>query len=181
MKTLSTLIAENPNVLFKCTDDLGIDYKYHYTKENRAIMYDGSDHALNEAKWQLYVMPLELQIIMKCYEIDIKTATIIFQGFYFNGELFSLSERAQANWNSVSNRYNRGRLSLPHEISKKDGDEYFLTPDNIDDFFDQAFKAGDTTVTSGRALRKQARQATTIDELNNVIDNRPIQPFPEEN
>jgi len=107
---------------------------------------------------------------VKNKEIDDKTGELISKGFEFDSETFSYSDKAQLNWTAM--KAAADMLVYPIELSTLDDGEYSLTEANSAGFFAAAISTKQDHLNSGRALRKQVRQAITIAEVDQVVDNR---------
>lgn len=119
---------------------------------------------------------LQEAIKSRINEVDIKSIQIIERGFSFDGSVFSLSQNAQLNWNSLKTLITSGDIGPDEniEISTKNShnDAYILTPDKRTNFFGLAFITVKQVLNTGRSIRQQMKQATSIEELNNIIDDR---------
>ena len=62
--------------------------------------------------------------------------------------------------------------SFPYELSKKDDNVYNLAWANVGLFMGTALTTVATHLASGRALKKQVVDATTVAEVDAVVDNR---------
>lgn len=113
---------------------------------------------------------LDMNKIKKNGQIDIRTQELIFQGFTYDGQTFSLSEMAQLNW--VAMEASSDLLTWPVVITTKDDSEYSLTLANSPYFYGAALSTKQAHLNSGRALKLQVNAATTIAEVDAVIDNR---------
>lgn len=132
--------------------------------------------------------------IQKNYEIDIRTQELIAEGVTFNTNLFSLSSNAQRNWIGIPTSFNgnmhvtrKGTPSLTHEqaydaiqssmfplaVTTKDDLEYeFQTYSEFMDFYNTALTIVKTHYMSGRAYKEQINNATTVLELDAIVDTR---------
>lgn len=112
--------------------------------------------------------------------IDKKTSELISAGYEYpadSGNKFSMSLAAQKNIMAFKTVVDIGAVSYPLKMTMTD-------PDGLDDEYDfddadafNAFYAGAFTFVqgyydSGRALKLEVKNASDIDELNAVIDNR---------
>jgi len=107
-------------------------------------------------------------------KIDTKTQEIISEGFDFDSQTFSLSLPAQSNWTNIkSNKADFITLGMfPLQVSTKDSSTYFLQEIDVDNFYFTALSKVKNAYTSGSSLKKQVFDATTIEELDLVKDNR---------
>lgn len=106
---------------------------------------------------------------LRISEVDYRTRELISNGFTYDGNLFSMSEFAQINWDDI--KANSTDYSFPLEIPTKTY-KYSLTQGNLNAFWGAKsdFKWG--YLDSGRALNVSITDATTQTELDAVIDNR---------
>jgi len=107
-------------------------------------------------------------------EIDAKTVEIISAGFVFDGQTFSLSAQAQNNWTNIKAQKDvfNAMGMFPIQVSTKDSDVYFLQYADVDSFWGAGMVAVKTPYNIGGNLKKLIFDATTIEEVNLVIDNR---------
>lgn len=108
-------------------------------------------------------------------EIDEKTGELISQGMSFNGESFSLSHHAQVNWQGLKIAITGGLLTeadFPFPISTLNGSTYNLQWADMDSFFGLVLQTINTYLIGGRTLKDQVNAATTIEEVDAVVDNR---------
>lgn len=117
----------------------------------------------------------------KMEAIDARTNALIFDGFEFpadSGNIFSLSIKAQSYWNGLGNLISTGLLSdaqdFPMTVNLKDDSGVHILQ-NIQ-AATQMFAAAAATVkghlASGTALKNQVRGATSVAEVEAVIDSR---------
>ena len=102
--------------------------------------------------------------------IDKKTGQLIALGFTYDGNTFSLSINAQANWNALKDQ--QGEFIWPVDITTIDNNTYSLAVSNIDAFWTAAKDTLKGHLDSGRALKKSIFDATTKAEVDAVVDNR---------
>jgi hypothetical protein len=108
---------------------------------------------------------------VKHSQIDARTAEIIGQGFSHGGSTFSLSENAQRNW--IGGEVGKNNLTFPMAVSTKDEGEYSIA--NATEYTTMYLTAVATTksvIDSGRTLKKSVNAATTVAEVDAVVDNR---------
>lgn len=103
-------------------------------------------------------------------EIDIKTATLILQGFEYDSTQFSLSKMAQLNWQVLKN--NTSSFTWPMDISTKNNYKYSLLENNVGSFWNAAKNKVKQHLDSGRALKVQIYDASTQEEVDAIVDNR---------
>ena len=108
---------------------------------------------------------------IKIKQIDKKTQSLIYSGFTYASNVFSMSTNAQTNWLGLDHA--RELLTYPYGVTTINDTEYSF-PDSTDlhNFFltGMAFKGG--IVSSGRSLKLQVKAATTVAEVNAIVDNR---------
>lgn len=109
----------------------------------------------------------------KVLEIDQKTQALIAAGFTFDSAQFSLSINAQMNWSALLTFQNAGQLSYPCAVTNKEDTEYQIAdPTTLVQFCGAAMVAVNTPIATGRALKVSVQAASTIAEVDTVIDNR---------
>ena len=101
-------------------------------------------------------------------EIDEKTTNNIFNGYTFAGHTFSMSISAQIN---LSNLFNIPEAAFPLPYSTKDNNVYMLSYANRQNFYLSALLYKNTTIQQGNALKLEVTNATTMEELQNILDN----------
>lgn len=107
-------------------------------------------------------------------EIDEKTKELILQGFLYNGKVFSLSLNAQINIEALHSSRLDSLLTYPITYNTLNDLEVYNIPD-ADDLHLMYFTALGTKksyVDSGTGLKNSIREAQTISELEEIIDNR---------
>lgn len=102
-------------------------------------------------------------------KVDTKTQELIFNGFPFDGKIFSMSINAQINW---SNFPMLPDALFPLTVLSKNDEEYILSYANKNTFYMTALGYKNTHLQSGDTLKKQIALMTTKEELANFIDNR---------
>ncbi len=104
-------------------------------------------------------------------EVDLKTPKLILEGFTHNGEIFSLSHSAQANWNALYTA--KDLITFPYEISTKDSKAYNVQDiTELTTFFLAAIDVVNGHISSGRALKVQMQAATKQGDLDAIADGR---------
>ena len=109
------------------------------------------------------------QFKLYLYEIiDLRTTDTIFEGFTFDGKIFSLSISAQINWSNL--------LLLPDSIypltiAAKDESIYVLELANRMNFYLGAVAAKNGALQAGVVLKQQVLGSTTIAELQIIKDS----------
>ncbi len=114
--------------------------------------------------------PLDGYKADKVAEIDAKTGELIAEGFVFDGQTFSLSEKAQLNWLGIKSSIDI--LPFPISISTKDSHEYSLQEVDALPFSIAAIAGKQIHLDSGRVLSVQVVDAETHAEVDGVIDER---------
>lgn len=114
--------------------------------------------------------PLPNAKSLKTSAVDTKTRTLISEGFQFDNEVFSLSLEAQKNWLALKSL--ESMFTFPVEITTLDSKAYSLQQTNLDSFVSLGIQAVQGHLNSGRALKEQICNATTLSEINNIVDNR---------
>lgn len=102
-------------------------------------------------------------------KIDSKTQELIFNGFNFDGHLWSLSITAQINWSNIPNL---PEIFFPLPMQDKNGNSYSLSYTNRMNFYLTAVGAKNAPIQSGNALKLQINTLETMDEVLNFIDPR---------
>lgn len=107
----------------------------------------------------------------KMAEIDGKTNELISEGFTYDNKVFSMSAEAQINWTNLF--MIRTTLSYPFEVSTLDGGCYdFQNSDALAIFYSTGLSFKKGIMDSGRELRKDCLEVTTIADLNLIVDER---------
>lgn len=106
--------------------------------------------------------------------IDGTTKRLTERGFTHDGQRFSLSSAAQANWNRMAAKHAAGKLTFPtNEVSTFYGGRYSFADATEYEAFEAAyFTAIEGVLESGRALRDQVNAATTVEDVDAVVDAR---------
>ena len=100
--------------------------------------------------------------------IDERTTNNIFKGFTFDGHVFSMSISAQIN---LSNLFNIPDALFPLPYSTLNEDVYSLTLANKQNFYLTALSFKNNTIQAGTSLKQQVLACTTIEQLQNILDN----------
>lgn len=103
-----------------------------------------------------------------CNQIDEKTEEQIFQGFTFDGHVFSLSISAQINW---SNLFNIPDQLFPLTVSCKDDTMYSLSLANRQTFYLTALNAKNTALQLGNTKKAEVNACTTLEQLKTISDS----------
>lgn len=107
--------------------------------------------------------------------IDQKTRKFIEQGFLFDGVVFSLSDKAQFNWNALQASVANGLLTeadFPYDVTTKDDNTYSIQWNDFLSFIGTGLVTVSTHMASGRSLKKQVLEATTSEEVDAIVDDR---------
>lgn len=109
-------------------------------------------------------------------KIDTRTRELLESGFDYNGSHFSMSDAAQRNWAALGAARANGMLTYPITISTSDEGSYLLEDDGDCLGFLTAYMAYQASPTSplgqGRILKSQIEAATTVAEVQSVVDDR---------
>ena len=121
-------------------------------------MYDIANEGINEGVKKLVAIPLnniakEALKEEKIQQIDLETQREISKGFEFDGYRFSLSQKAQLNWQGLLLLFQSG-LFESQEISTKENSSYLLKKEKLIDFI----KAGSTVISSTLKLGRDKKQ-----------------------
>ena len=111
----------------------------------------------------------------KYNEIDAKTEELIYQGFNFDGKLFSLSSNAQFNWVKMASALASGTLTeakFPYTVSTRNNGSYALAWADLSAFLGAATLGVESNLATGRALKNLVENAQTVPEILAVEDNR---------
>lgn len=105
-------------------------------------------------------------------EIDAKTSELIGEGVVEDAKTISLSQEAQTNW--VSLHIAASGLSYPYELMSLDdkGVVSFADVAALQAFCVKAIVVTQGHRDTGKDLKKSVNAATTIAELDLVVDNR---------
>ena len=110
--------------------------------------------------------------------IDSRTEELILEGFSFAAKVFSLSSNAQSYWNGLANLISNNMLVEPTDFpiilnTLTDGSTHSLqTITECLQFFGTASGTVKGRLESGTALKTEVRAATTVAEVNAIVDNR---------
>ena len=109
---------------------------------------------------------------LRIAQVNARTAVLIEQGFSYGGEVFSLSLTAQANLQDLYAR--RTSISWPLTIEVGDDSKTLVLADQAAGgaYYLSARNTIDGHRLTGRALKDQLRTATTLAELEAVVDSR---------
>ena len=109
---------------------------------------------------------------MKYCQIDERTSQLISLGYSYGGELFSLSMNAQTNILALD--HSRLELSYPIEYNTKNDESVYSIADatTVHNMYLTALATKKARLDSGTVFKTQVRDATTIQEVRDVYDNR---------
>ena len=132
----------------------------------------GQQTALTTACNDHGVAPLRQAKRDKSRTIDRRTRRLIKRGFTHSAKQFSLSEGAQDTLNFVFGI--RADLAYPIKWNTKDDDDAtsFADGPEFKAFYTSAVTTLRSHLDSGTALKDSVRAATTIAEVDAVVDNR---------
>jgi hypothetical protein len=115
-----------------------------------------------------YSKKIETLTDYKNYLIDLqdkKTEQLIYSGFTFDNNLFSLSINAQINW---SNLLNIPQQMFPINLSTKDDNIYVLDFNNVQNFYFTALGRKNECLQLGNIIKKRINESLTIQELDTI-------------
>lgn len=105
--------------------------------------------------------------------IDYKTKNIIGQGFVFNGVRLSLSENMQKNLlGAMQLKDNAAIYPMKFNAIDDSGNITVADATELQNLFAAAILAVRVAWDSGTALKEQVRAATTVEQINAVVDAR---------
>jgi hypothetical protein len=106
--------------------------------------------------------------------IDVHTREVLAMGFLHDGNLFSLTVEAQANWNRMSAQHAAGNLTFPtNEVSTRYGGRHTFSDAAAFESFEGAYIAAiESVLESGRALKDQIDAAVSVDAVWAIEDTR---------
>jgi hypothetical protein len=124
-----------------------------------------------------YVLPLTLDESkqIKIKEVDIKTQYLISLGYNWQtGVTFSLSPSSQLNWSAIRTQRISGIYSGVGSapITTIDDDEYLLDYSDIETLTDNIFATVKGYLDSGRTLKIDINNQTTIQDVSDIDDDR---------
>jgi len=110
----------------------------------------------------------------KFAEVDARTDELIASGFTFASKQFSLSQNAQSRLMGINQVRDDENVVYPIKWNTIDDSDTYSIPDSatVLGFYLTAVGTYRTHVDSGTTLKDQVRAATTIAEVNAVVDNR---------
>jgi len=110
----------------------------------------------------------------KTSEVDEKTRAMTREGFEFNGKRFSLSDNAQRTLNGAYSAKDHPTFVYPLEWNTLDNSAKIdiASPEVLEGFYLTAVGTVRSIRESGTALKNAVRDATTIEEVDAIVDNR---------
>lgn len=111
----------------------------------------------------------------KSNQIDDRTTELIDAGFQYNGKTFSLSRQAQQNLAGLLSAIAVGvPINWPKTWNTLDDTDIEEVSDQAEfmQFYGAAMGTVEAYLNGGTALKNQVRSATTIEEVNAVVDTR---------
>jgi len=172
-KEFNILKLENEIITSNCIDN------FRNVGESGTHIYIYGDSVLDESILDSIVsnheyITLEEVKEIKYNEIDIKTQSIISEGFEFDNNIFSLSLAAQSNLTNIkTSKDTFSAMNLfPLQMNTKDNKIYMLEESDVDAFWGAGLNKVKTAYTSGGDLKNQITNAINIQEVESVIDNR---------
>lgn len=110
----------------------------------------------------------------KFKQIDARTTELILSGFTHNDKVFSTSQGAQNKWSAIMTLLSLGQVTFPLEVSTKDDTEPYLIQDatELATMYGTMVETGKVHHDSGEALKAQVRSASTVAEVQVIIDPR---------
>lgn len=137
---------------------------------------DAADKALFDSAIASHapMSPLESAKALKIIAIDARTAELIGNGFVYNSKNFSLSLSAQAKMIGTHEVKDSPALTYPIRWNTRKDDDAENIPDaaTLDAFYLTALGTVRAHLDSGTALKDSVRAATTVAEVDAVVDNR---------
>jgi hypothetical protein len=118
--------------------------------------------------------PLDGLKVDRYEEIDERTEELISQGFIFAGKLFSLSDNAQINILGLEQVKDDPAMTYPINYGAKDSGDYVVLADAaaMHGLFLTALGTKRARLDSGRALKTAIGAATTLAEVDAIVDDR---------
>lgn len=108
---------------------------------------------------------------LKYEAIDEKTVSLIRQGFDYTSKKFSMSEVAQINW--LGMKQNKTLFIYPLQVTTKNNDVITLASEaEVESFVQSALMFKLTILKGGSDLKKLVHDATTVEQVDAVVDNR---------
>jgi hypothetical protein len=108
-------------------------------------------------------------------QIDFKTKSLIAKGFLFAGKVHSLSDNAQKTLLGLDQLRNDSMMTYPvkvNALNDADGSAVLADANDVHAFFLTAIGTVRTHWDSGTVLKDAVRDATTVDAVKAIADNR---------
>lgn len=107
-------------------------------------------------------------------KIDARTEELIVGGgFVHNGHTFSTSANAQSKWHAIQIMNLMASIVFPLAISTKDEHSYEITSSGeLSTMYGTMVATGKQHHDSGKALKDAIDAATTIEDVEAIVDNR---------
>ncbi len=111
---------------------------------------------------------------IKYAAIDLRTDQLIASGFTYSGKIFSLSAMAQTKVMGTHQVKDDPLMTYPIRWNTIDDNDYYeiTDADDLHAFYLTCLGTYRTHVDAGTALKDQVREATSKDEVNELIDSR---------
>jgi len=103
-------------------------------------------------------------------EITAHTIDMVASGFQYDSTTFDLSHMARTTWIGMYSL--KHLITWPKDVGTLDGESYSLEEANVEAFMGIALGTYDAILTGERELKHAVNIATTVEELDAVIDNR---------
>jgi hypothetical protein len=157
-----------------CAVELFIDFDHDLTSDERAAL----DQAMLDAGYAFAGVDnsgesgLEQTKRAKYLAIDTRTEELIDQGFSFAGKVFSLSSNAQKYW--IGMMVGKDLLTYPLVVNTLDDSSTLSVTDAVMvlQMYGTAMGTVKAHLASGTALKDLVRAATTIPEVQAIVDSR---------
>lgn len=149
-----------------------------YITDTEYVYFQEGDQDSEEwTAYQLHINgdPLSNAKEEKIRAIDEKTSEIIARGFSFGGHQFSLSDNAQRNWIGIAAGLAIGlytEQNFPFPLSDLSEQKYDLQWADRFAFLGNVSSIIGLNKTIGTGLKQQVLDASTVEEVNAVTDNR---------
>lgn len=130
------------------------------------------------SKWSMEVSALPLGPLKtaKITAIDNRTIELLAAGFTFDSKQFSMSESGQRTWVSLGTALSLGMLTFPMTIMTNDELPYVVSSNVVLMQFLGAYMLFQSdpngTLGRGRVLKARVQLATTLAELEAIVDDR---------
>jgi hypothetical protein len=122
--------------------------------------------------------PLRMTKQKKVYSIDLKTSSLLLFGDFeypvSSGLRFSMTSLSQFNTLVMYTRRNDNDFVYPVIRSTKDNSSSISLPDvnAVEAFYSSSETAVRSILDSGNVLKAQVNAATTVEQVNDIVDNR---------